>query len=169
MNKIDPTQLKRIGLFEGLNDEQVDKIAHIMRIRNFKAGDTIIREGEMGGELFVLLTGTIEVSKRFTLLGSSGADQRDKSLVRLSDDMNIFFGEMTMFGSEERSATVTALSETSLGVLTAEQMHLLANKDASIGYRLFFNIGKTLANNLRRANRDILKLTTAFCLALESK
>lgn len=140
-----------------------------MRIRHFKAGDTIIREGEIGGELFVLLTGTIEVSKRFTLLGTSGTDQRDKSLVRLNDDMNIFFGEMTMFGCEERSATVIALNNTSLAVLTAEQIHLLAKKDAHIGYKLFFNIGKTLANNLRRANRDILKLTTAFCLALDSK
>lgn len=166
---IDRGRLGQISLFNGMSETQIDQIAQMMRLRKFRKDEIIIREGELGGELYVLLEGTIEISKRLTLHDGSGEDLRDKSLVRLSDTDNVFFGEMTMFGAEERSATVKALTETNLGVLTIEHVNLLSGKDPQIGHRLFYNIGRTMATNLRRANRDILKLTTAFCLALEGK
>jgi CRP-like cAMP-binding protein len=72
-----------------------------------------------------------------------------------------------LLGSEERSATVKATSEVKLGILTRAQVKRLAEKDPQLGYRIFYNIGIKIADNLRRANRDILKLATALCLALD--
>jgi CRP-like cAMP-binding protein len=117
--------------------------------------------------MFVLLSGSIEISKQLTLYNNVAADPRNKSLIRLQDTDNIFFGEGTMFGWEERSATVIALSDVMLGVLTQKDVHELCRSDPDLGYHLFRNIGYKVTADLRRANRDILKLTTAFCLALE--
>ncbi len=169
MNRIDRHQLAKISLFAAMDEAQIDKVVRIMRVRHYKSGDLIIREGEIGGELFILIKGSIEISKRLTLRGTQGEDLRNKSLVRLNDRDNVFFGEMSIFGDEQRSATVRALDATTLGVLTTGQVRRLAETEPLIGYRMFYNIGKTVADNLRRANRDILKLSTAFCLALEGK
>lgn len=108
-----------------------------------------------------------------TLSGvGSGGDPRNKSLIRLTVDNKVFFGEMSMFGSDERSATVKAISDIHLGILTHDQVQVLAKDDPSLGHLLYYNIGnigRKIAENMRRANHDILKLTTAFVLALEGR
>lgn len=168
--EITRSQLSGIGLFHGMSDTQIDKIAKQMHDQTFSEDEIIIREGELGGELFVLLKGTIEISKRLTLRGvGGGSDQRNKSLIRLKAEHNVFFGGMSMFGSEERSATVKAIVDTHLGVLTQDQLQVLSKDDPSLGYLLYYNIGRKIAENMRRANHDILKLTTAFCLALDGR
>jgi CRP-like cAMP-binding protein len=167
--RVNPAQLARIALFNGLTESEITAVAQMMRTREFDTGAVIIHEGEIGGEMFVLLSGDIEITKRMTLYSSGGTDQKDKSLIRLKASDNIFFGEMSMFGQEERSATVTALTKVTLGVLTREQVNILSEKDPALGFHIFYNIGSKIASNLRRANKDILKLTTAFCLALEGK
>jgi CRP-like cAMP-binding protein len=167
MDKIGHERLLPFALFNGLNSTQFDEIVQYLRLRRYTAGEEIVREGETGGELFLLFEGEIEISKRLTLYSRDGMDQKEKSLVSLKAEDNIFFGEMTLFDQPERSATVTALTDVTLGILTREQIKLLAEQDPSIGYYIFQNIGRALTANLRRANRDILKLTTAFCLALE--
>jgi len=166
---VNRNQLSKIGLFQGMSDSQIDKLARRMRDQIYGEDEIIIREGEVGGELFVLLKGTIEVSKQLTLAGVGGGDKRNKSLIGLSHDNNVFFGEMSMFGSDERSATVRAITDTQLGMLTQDQVQLLAKEDPSLGYLLYYNIGRKIAENMRRANHDILKLTTAFVLALDGR
>jgi CRP-like cAMP-binding protein len=161
--------LGRYNLFSGMSSSQLRKVAEIMEIKAFEKGETIIREGCTGGEMFVLLSGSIEISKQLTLYNNVSTDPRNKSLIRLQGTDNIFFGELTMFGWEERSATVIALSDVMLGVLTRKGVHELCQRDPELGYNLFRNIGYKVSADLRRANRDILKLTTAFCLALEGK
>ena len=161
--------LARFTLFGGFSNAELEAVANEMPTRRFKQGDVIIREGEVGGELFVLLEGQIEITKQLTLYTSGATDQRDKSLIQLRDQDNVFFGEMSMFGNVERSATVRALTDVTLGVLTREQVNNLSEKDPALSSKLYRNIGHKLAADLRRANRDILKLTTAFCLALEGK
>jgi len=167
VDKLGPERLKLFALFAELSDAQLTKITHCIKQKRIPEGDDIVREGETGEELFLLLEGEIEISKRLTLFTGQEVDQKEKGLIRLKDENNVFFGEMALFGVPERSATVTALTGVTVGFLTKEQIHTLSESDPHIGYHLFFNIGRTLSSNLRRANRDILKLTTAFCLALE--
>ena len=46
-------------------------------------------------------------------------------------------------------------------------MLALFEKDPDFGYKVIRNIAQTLAERLEKANQDILKLTTAFSLALQ--
>ncbi len=169
MQKDDALVLGRFSLFKGFSIEQLGNVAHVMRLGKYKQDEIIITEGEVGGEMYILLEGQIAINKKLTLSTVHGADRKEKSLVHLKDTMNVFFGEMSMFGEDERSATVYALSDVSLGIITSKAVLSLAEKDPLLGFKLYNNIGRRLADNLRVANRDILKLTTAFCLALESK
>ena len=98
-----------------------------------------------------------------------GTDQRDKSLIQLSESDDVISGEMSLLGNKERSATVIAKTDVELGVLTESQVRELSEINPDFGYRLFYNIGLKLASDVRRGNQDVLKLTTALCLALERR
>jgi CRP-like cAMP-binding protein len=65
----------------------------------YSDGEAIIRQGEVGGEMYVVQSGKVEV------LLESGANQERVSVLESRD----FFGEMALVDKETRSATVRAL------------------------------------------------------------
>ena len=67
----------------------------------------------------------------------------------------------------ERSASVRALSECSVAVLNKKDLLIALDQDPDMGSVVYKNIATELVNRLKKANKDILKLTTAFSLALE--
>jgi len=152
-----------------MQEDQIRLVADVMSNRRYSKDKIIISEGEIGNEVFVLISGIISISKSLTLHNMEGSDQRNKSLIQLSDSDDVFFGEMSLLGNKERSATVVALSDVELGVITDSQVRDLSEINPDFGYRLFYNIGLKLAADVRRGNQDVLKLTTALCLALERR
>ena len=54
--------LKRVPLFAGLNDKELQEIATSMRERRFKAGDTVTQEGAGGVGFFVVQEGEADVN-----------------------------------------------------------------------------------------------------------
>ncbi|HQK23263.1 MAG TPA: hypothetical protein PLM66_10290 [Candidatus Latescibacteria bacterium] len=55
--------LKTASLLKGLTDSQLKKLWDAGESKTIKAGDTIIREGEVGDTMYVLFEGTVEVSR----------------------------------------------------------------------------------------------------------
>jgi len=111
----------------------------------------------------------VEVTKSLTLFTSrDGLDTRDKSLMRISSRDHAIFGEMSLLNPDtERSATVKALTPCRLGIIRQQDFIQLCESDPELGYRVMKNMAEILSDRLRKANQDILKLTTAFSLALE--
>ena len=144
-------------------------LVKLLHLRKYNQGEDIIREGQEGKSIFFLLDGRVSVTKKMTLLTSqSGTSQMDKALIKLKHTDYAFFGEMAICGEGEvRSATVTAVTECVLGELYAEHIQNLVTSHPEFGMRFFQNLSVVLASRLRKANRDILKLTTALTLALE--
>lgn len=157
-------------IFAGLTEEQLASVLAVAHRRTAEPGTAILREGKRGCTLFVLLSGAVEVSKRLGLPGPSEgwADAtKEKTLIRLEAPQ--CFGEMGLLEDVERSATVTARSTCELLEITKDDFERLAEQDAVLGYRLVRNIATVLSARLRRADRDILKLTIALSLALGNR
>ena len=97
--------LQRVGIFAGLSSGHLDRLAMEGRECRFAGGEPVIRQGDPGESLFVVLEGSVEVSAReadglpvvITTIGPGG-----------------FFGEMSLMTGTVRSATVTARAESSL-------------------------------------------------------
>ena len=161
--------LSGFSIFNELNAEQLEKVSLILVVETFNKGEVIIREGEKGDSLFLLLKGNVEVSKTLTLMvGRGDLDKRDKALIQLHADKAPFFGEMAILSKDsKRSATVRTLEECVIGIIKRSDLMELCEKDKEIGYIILKNMAKKLAVNLEKANQDILKLTTAFSLALQ--
>ncbi len=162
--------LEQVALFKGIPRMYLETIAQSAHLKTFVRGEIIIREGERGRSLYILLKGEVTVTKKMTLLGDEReVSQVDKALIRLRDSDHAFFGEMAMCDQEDvRSATVTARTDCTLLEIPADGIEKMVKAHADFGSRFYCNLATVLAQRLRKANRDILKLTTALTLALES-
>ncbi|MEJ2537816.1 MAG: cyclic nucleotide-binding domain-containing protein [Calditrichia bacterium] len=161
--------LKNVYLFQNIPEKYIKSLVKEMSLKDYVKGGEIIREGEKGESLFFLFKGKVAVTKKMTLFDDAqGRSQVDKALIKLKDSDYAFFGEMSLCGeSEVRSATVIAESDCTLGEIGAAQIHELIKVHQDFGLKFYHNLANVLADRLRKANRDTLKLATALSLALE--
>ncbi len=97
--------LRRVPLFEAFGQDEVAELARTVAMQQRKAGTEIVREGEAGQSLFVVVSGLLDVFKQT----ESGA-QRKVGLLAPGH----VFGEWSLLTGAARSATVTAAADTSL-------------------------------------------------------
>ena len=72
-------------------------------IVDFPAGSVIIREGEEGNKMFVVMDGEVEITIKGKRIASAARGE--------------IVGEMALISPELRSATVTALTDTRMAVI----------------------------------------------------
>jgi len=164
--------LHQVHIFSDLDSEQLKRVETICHEFKALSGERVITEGEKGEGVFILTEGSVEISKRLTLLTHGEADTRDKKLIVLRADHETgtfpVFGEMGLFLADERSATVTAVSTCTLLEIRTQDWLDLCEKDFKLGFYVTRRLMELVSERLRNTNRDVLKLTTALCLALES-
>lgn len=93
---MDPSQLKRFSLFEGVEDEKLAKIAPFTQLVEFPEGKVIIQEGGFANDFYAIDEGTVEVTKGGEKVASLGPGD--------------VFGEQGLLEKQERSASVVAAS-----------------------------------------------------------
>lgn len=106
-------------------------------------GEEIVREGEVGRCMYVIQSGRVEVVR--------GADGAVQQLALLGE--GDFFGEMALFGEDERSATVRALGEAR--VLKVDKRTLLRRIQEDP--LLALNLLEALSNRVRRLNDQVAR------------
>lgn len=90
--------LRRVPIFSQMAPEDLQRVASTATERAYAAGEAIVREGEPGDELVVILEGTVEVFR------GEGDDVR---LVRRYSEGD-HFGELAVLRERPRAATVVA-------------------------------------------------------------
>lgn len=155
-------------LLQGLTPAQLDRfMTHLVEIEA-TMGMTIIREGDPSDRFFILLEGEVEISERMTLkISRHSFEERDRTLVRLSADMGIFFGEMALFEDTPRTANVIALTDCRLLSIDLKSFEAFAQKEPHAAYLLLRSIAKAFSTRIQQMNLDIKKLTTALSIALQ--
>ena len=140
-----------------------------MQIVTVEKVHIITTEGAQEDTIFILIEGEVEISKQLVIpILASPEDRMEKSLVVLTEKHYPFFGEMALFlDKPERSATVKARKKCTLAMFEKKDLLNVFDNDADIGSKIYKNIATELVERLKKANKDILKLTTAFTLALE--
>jgi CRP-like cAMP-binding protein len=167
MSGITAQKLTDFPLFRGLREDELACVADIVRTGAVEAGTVIIGENEQGSELYLLEDGVVDIQKTLTIVTSrTEFGSKERSFVRLTGSDHCFFGEMVLFGNKERSATVRAVTPCRLYIIRDTDFLALCDEHPRIGYVVLTNIARILSDYLRKANTDILKLTTALSLAL---
>jgi len=150
-------KLKQIPLFEEIkdNDTFIRSLVDICKIREYKAGETIIKEDDMGAEMFVVYQGVVEILKR-TRAGDN------YTVVTLKAEYNVFFGELALIDDDKRSATVQASEDSVFLVITKSDFLKLGNEHPNIGLPIARSIAKILAGRLRKTNSDMMTIFDAL-------
>ncbi len=100
-------QLRRVPLFKDLDDENLQRLALACRTVSFPAETKIVKMGEPGHSLFLIVQGAVRVLYP--------ARSADFELARLEGGE--FFGEMALLNEMPRSAAVESVDEVELLVL----------------------------------------------------
>ena len=150
-------KLKNLALFKAFDSspESVDLVLASMQPRQASTGQSLFREGDVGNELWVLVRGSIEITKS-TLAGEGF------TVAKLNDTMGVFFGEQALIDQDRRSATVTATSQSEFLVLTRDAFVQLSRSHPVIGLELSLAIAGLISRRLRKANEDALLLFEAL-------
>jgi CRP/FNR family transcriptional regulator, cyclic AMP receptor protein len=117
--------LAKVGLFEGLNPKHLKGLAGIATERTFKSGDYLMKQGESGIGLFIILSGKVRVEKN---------DSSGRSVEIAENGPGDILGEMAVFDGAPRSASVAATAETSCLVLASWEFNafLKAHPEAAL-------------------------------------
>ena len=115
-------------------------------IRMFKNGEIFFKEGDTGSVAYIINSGSVEVSKE-------GKDKKKVVLANL--ETGNIFGEMCLITGQERSATVTALEDTTVTVMSREGLEAVLRDNP-----------QNLTSFLKKIFRRLLymnKMVMAFC------
>lgn len=150
-------KLKQIPLFSDIrhNDEYIRTFVGFMTHRSYKKGAVIIREGEIGSELFIVLQGSVEIQKQ-TRAGDY------YTVAQLDAEQNIFFGEMALIDDDKRSATVIARENSDFLVITKNDFLKCGAEYPHIALPITQAISSILASRLRKTTSDMLTIFDAL-------
>jgi CRP-like cAMP-binding protein len=137
--------LREVSLFDGMTDNQLSQLFKIGKVLNFKVGDIILREGQEGGNLFIIIDGRAEVVK-----AGKEPTAKPKYLADLS--RGSVFGEMSVFDDAPCSASIKALSECAVHVIKGEDFKRFLKKNPEIAYSVFCTLIMQFSSRLRRTN-----------------
>lgn len=162
----DRDTLKRIFILQDLEDRELAEVLTASAPRVFPAGSVILSEGDPGEQMYFLLTGEVEVTKRL-LLPIDQTAFLERIMNRLKSSDGVTLGEMALIENDVRSANVTASTDCRMLELSKEKAFLLFNQNPAMGVKILFRLSQLLSKRLRKSDADIVKLTTALVVALE--
>lgn len=101
--------LKKVPIFSGLGNKELERLGKQMVERPVKAGDDIIKQGEQAAAFFLIDSGKVEV-----VVDIDTSDANTVATLGPGD----FFGEMALFEGFPRNATVRAVEDTQCLAMT---------------------------------------------------
>ncbi|MFQ3621146.1 MAG: cyclic nucleotide-binding domain-containing protein [Spirochaetales bacterium] len=150
-------KLSQIAIFDELKDreEDLERLLSIIKTKSYPKGSVIIREGEMGSEMYIVYKGSVEIQKQ-TRAGDT------YTVVQLKAENNVFFGEIALVDDDKRSATVIALEDSEFLVLNKADFLALGKMNPEIALPVTRAIARILASRLRKTTIDMLTIFDAL-------
>lgn len=153
--------LQTAPLLQDLTPEEADILGASMLLIRAQPGQLLIREGESGDWMLLLLKGTLDVSKR--IAPRNDADSGDAPPAASSSRLAVLqrgasIGEMSMLDGEPRFASCTAIEAVEAGVLGRQAVALLIRDHPGVGAKLLVKITQLMAQQLRNTSNQLVKM-----------
>lgn len=151
--QLNAEHLSHFNLFKGISHETLNTLAESLPVRRVEAGSTVVNEGDTSTEMFMVVSGELEVVK--------GSDVRGDIRVAVLGPGD-WFGEMSLLESVPRSATVLAVAPTLLLCISPEDLKRYLEDGDPKDFGLFMkNVAKALGHKLRIADGILAQFFTA--------
>jgi CRP-like cAMP-binding protein len=135
-------QLKRAVLFDGLDQDDLTRLAGIAREVNLADGDTLFDQGDESDGLYVIVSGILRIYL-------TADDTREATINLLEDGETI--GEIALLDGLPRSAGAAALTDAKLIFIPREPFLSLLDESTKLARQIIL----TLCERLRAANAQV--------------
>jgi CRP-like cAMP-binding protein len=142
--------VERVAAFFGLSAGEIAAVQAIGHVVECDAGQVILREGDEGDEAYVLLDGEVAITQ------GTGPSARDLGRAR----PNEVLGELALFGSGIRTATVRAIRPSRLLAIERQAFLALLHEYPSLA----INLLRYQTRRLARAEAELHQLRARLSL-----
>ena len=141
--------IPKCALLENFSAAEVRLLTHFMEVYRAEPGVEIIREGEGGDFMLMLIEGRVEVQKR---------DRWNASQLIAVVEAGKTLGEMSMIDGEPRFASCVAIETTLLAVLTRENLARIIVEQPMLGAKILMELVLMLSQRLRSTGTRLLQV-----------
>ena len=164
-----PDLLEHSPLLEDFTAAEADVLAASMLLVRAAPGQVLIREGDAGDWMMLILKGTVDVTKRIELraddadapvagaIAEPRAPEFTESRVAVLQ-RGAAIGEMSMLDSGLRYTTCTAIEAVEAGILGSHAIGLLIRDHPAVGAKLLVKITQLMAQRLRNISNQLVKV-----------
>mgnify|MGYP003638224381 FL=1 len=139
-----PETLQGVPFLESFENQHLDDVLYSSSIIECDAGDVVIEEGGSGSRIYILMAGSVDISKHGEKLASITSPGE-------------IFGELAALGDEMRSATVSSTGKTFL--LAVDQKFLQdikpRNENPSFYAAFYEFLAKVTARRLKSTSEEL--------------
>jgi CRP/FNR family cyclic AMP-dependent transcriptional regulator len=162
--------LQETDLFKSLNPAQIKALLNICRKVKFSENEIIMKEGDTGDSLFIILEGKVEVIKSL-VIGSTGEEDdreavKNKVFTRIDEKSHAVFGEIALLDECKRTATIRAVTDCIFYEIKKDDFLRFIETDGVSGCKILLNLARVISARLRKADEDTIKLTTVLSIIL---
>ena len=147
---IDTTFLTKSPLFRNLDETERAQILIIGQVRQLKEGHVIFREGDTGDGLYIVVKGSVRISKR----SATG----EEALAVL--EPHAYFGEMALIDSTPRAADAIANDGTEVFFIPLKELRNLIEGHHQLALKILYSLCEVLAQRLRETNERYMSIFT---------
>ena len=133
--------LARMPLFARLTERELLRVMQAVEVREYADGGVVIKEGDKGDELFIVLDGHVRVMRGEAVLNDLGPGEH--------------VGEMALIRSVPRSATVTAVGAAELIAIRRADFFEILRKEHEIAVKMLWQFLGVLADRLDQMNSEL--------------
>jgi CRP/FNR family transcriptional regulator, cyclic AMP receptor protein len=155
MNDLD---LAKHPLLSRMTDAQREAFLQIAEREDYKPGEVVVREGDLGDSLYLILEGEAEVFK--SPPGGTAKDAKETRLALLGPGE--FFGEMTLVEPTARSASVRCLTAARLVRLSHAVLTRELERDPKLLAPILVAIIRALSQRLRTTSEILVGLKSGI-------
>jgi CRP-like cAMP-binding protein len=139
--------IPKCNLLENFSTEEVRALAHFMHAYRAETGVEIIREGDGGDFMLMLIEGRAEVYKR---------DRWNTPQLLATVEAGRTLGEMSMIDGDARFATCLAAEPTLIAVLDRESLARIIVEQPLLGAKILMELVLMLSQRLRNTSERLL-------------
>jgi CRP-like cAMP-binding protein len=136
--------LQRIPIFQDFTRREFAKIEDILHHRSFAVEEAIVREGEKGVGMYIILTGQVQILHT----GDQGQPIRLATL-----GPGDFFGEQALLDESPRTASAVAVEPCqAIGFFRPDMLELI-DRNPRMGLKVIMRLSQMISVRLRQTNR----------------
>lgn len=145
--------LHKVPLFSNLGIQSLSSLTSLFEEESFTSGSKILREGELGDSMYILVNGLVSVTKY-------SEDNKEVLITKLNSGS--YFGEVSLFDNQPRSANINADEDTTVLRLKKSVFEKLLLEDKTFAINFYRNCLNETVNRIRETATNLTSSKTVL-------